>query len=232
MEDAHVIVDNFGDDPGRGFFAIYDGHGGKQAVEFVEKTLHKNLLEELKRESKILEAMKQAFITTDEQLGQQKIMFSGTTVVAGLVVQDGTDRILYVANAGDARAVVCEEGKALRLTKDHKGSDEAEQKRIVEAGGFVVMNRVNGILAVTRSLGDRTMKDYVIGEPFTTETILTEKHTHLILACDGVWDVLSDQDAMDIVVAESDAKKMAERLVIESLKLGSTDNISAMVIVL
>ena len=75
----------------------------------------------------------------------------------------------------------------MRLTYDHKGSDEEEQKRIQEAGGLVVMNRVSGILAVTRSLGDHKMKKYVIGEPFTHDPVqLNDKDTHLIVACDGV----------------------------------------------
>jgi protein phosphatase PTC1 len=52
--------------------------------------------------------------------------------------------VLYTANAGDARGVLCRGGKAVRLTYDHKGSDKQEAKRIVDAGGFVLNNRVNG----------------------------------------------------------------------------------------
>lgn len=53
-------------------------------------------------------------------------------------------RVLYLANVGDARAVLCRGGKAVRLTYDHKGSDSQEAKRITDAGGFVMNNRVNG----------------------------------------------------------------------------------------
>jgi protein phosphatase PTC1 len=95
-------------------------------------------------------------------------------------------RVLYSANAGDARAVLCRAGKAIRLTYDHKGSDKQEAKRIMDAGGFVLGGRVNGVLAVTRSLGDSSMKDYVVGSPYTTETVLGEEDEFLILACDGV----------------------------------------------
>ena len=95
-------------------------------------------------------------------------------------------RVLYVANAGDARGVLCRKGRALRLTYDHKGTDKQEAKRIMDSGGFVMSGRVNGVLAVTRSLGDSSMKEFVVGAPYTTETELTEDDEVLILACDGV----------------------------------------------
>ena len=101
----------------------------------------------------------------------------------------GTRRVLYSANAGDARGVLCRAGKAVRLTYDHKGSDKQEAKRITDAGGFVMSGRVNGVLAVTRSLGDSSMKEFVVGAPYTTETELCEEDEFLILACDGVRDL-------------------------------------------
>jgi protein phosphatase PTC1 len=74
----------------------------------------------------------------------------------------------------------------VRLTYDHKGTDKQEAKRITDAGGFVMSGRVNGVLAVTRSLGDSAMKEFVVGAPYTTETELCEEDEFLILACDGV----------------------------------------------
>ena len=99
-------------------------------------------------------------------------------------------RVLYCANAGDARGVLCRAGRAVRLTYDHKGTDKQEAKRIMDAGGFVLSGRVNGVLAVTRSLGDSSMKEYVVGAPYTTETDLCEEDEFMILACDGVSFVL------------------------------------------
>jgi protein phosphatase PTC1 len=96
-------------------------------------------------------------------------------------------RVLYTANVGDARIVLCRNGKALRLSYDHKGSDENEGKRIAGAGGLILNNRVNGVLAVTRALGDAYMKDLVTGHPYTTETVIQpDIDEFLVLACDGV----------------------------------------------
>jgi protein phosphatase PTC1 len=82
---------------------------------------------------------------------------------------------------------LCRTGRALRLSYDHKGSDESEGRRIANAGGLILNNRVNGVLAVTRALGDSYMKDLVTGHPYTTETVIQpEQDEFLILACDGV----------------------------------------------
>ena len=66
----------------------------------------------------------------------------------------------------------------------------AEAKRIMDAGGFVMSGRVNGVLAVTRSLGDSSMKEFVVGSPYTTETELGDDDEFLIIACDGVRSLL------------------------------------------
>jgi protein phosphatase PTC1 len=106
-------------------------------------------------------------------------------------------RVLYTANVGDARIVLCRNGKALRLSYDHKGSDENEGKRVANAGGLILNNRVNGVLAVTRALGDAYMKDLVTGHPYTTETVIqADLDEFIILACDGVSPLTPLTDMM------------------------------------
>jgi protein phosphatase PTC1 len=98
--------------------------------------------------------------------------------------------MLFTANVGDSRAVLCRAGKALRLTIDHKASLPEEAKRITEAGGFIGRNkRVNGVLAISRALGDHMLKenDVVSAEPYVCDTELTNEDTFVLLACDGVW---------------------------------------------
>ena len=113
--------------------------------------------------------------------------FASTTPMPKLQNSASRQRVLYTANVGDARIVLCRNGKALRLSYDHKGSDENEGKRISNAGGLILNNRVNGVLAVTRALGDAYMKDLVTGHPYTTETVIqADIDEFLILACDGV----------------------------------------------
>ncbi|KAK8117702.1 uncharacterized protein PG998_005983 [Apiospora kogelbergensis] len=140
-------------------------------------------------------------------------------------------RVLYTANVGDARIILCRNGKALRLSYDHKGSDENEGKRIANAGGLILNNRVNGVLAVTRALGDTYMKDLVTGHPYTTETVIqAEMDEFIIIACDGLWDVCSDQEAVDLIRESSDPSAAAKQLVDHALARFSTDNLSCMVV--
>ncbi|KAH0547603.1 hypothetical protein FGG08_000328 [Glutinoglossum americanum] len=140
-------------------------------------------------------------------------------------------RVLYTANVGDARIVLCRNGKALRLSYDHKGSDENEGRRIANAGGLILNNRVNGVLAVTRALGDAYMKDLVTGHPYTTETVIhPEVDEFIILACDGLWDVCSDQEAVDLVRQNHDPQAASKALVDHALARFSTDNLSCMIV--
>ncbi|KZF26724.1 protein serine/threonine phosphatase 2C [Xylona heveae TC161] len=155
------------------------------------------------------------------------------TPVAHLRLQESASRqrVLYTANVGDARIVLCRNGKALRLSYDHKGSDDNEGKRIANAGGLILNNRVNGVLAVTRALGDSYMKDLVTGHPYTTETVVQpDIDEFLILACDGLWDVCSDQEAVDLIRHTADPQAASKQLVDHALSRFSTDNLSCMVI--
>jgi len=144
--------------------------------------------------------------------------------------EKGLKKVLYTANVGDARAVLCRAGKAVRLTYDHKGSDTQEAKRITDAGGFVMNNRVNGVLAVTRSLGDASMKEFVVGSPYTTETNLDEQDDFLIVACDGLWDVAEDQQAVDLIKNIQDPQDASKKLLDYAMTNYSTDNLSVMVV--
>ncbi|KAJ3216549.1 Protein phosphatase 2C 1 [Dinochytrium kinnereticum] len=257
MEDAHSYLYNFGGIDGQGFFAIYDGHAGKGAAEWCGVNLHETFQSLLTENptTPVPELLNKSFLMTDTQLSQKKSLFSGCTAIVAFIRTEEREeeivpplshtddqerdvkrkvkrkrRVLYTANVGDARAVLSRGGKALRLSYDHKGSDSQEAQRIVGSGGFMVNNRVNGVLAVTRALGDVTMKEWVIGSPYTTETVLDEHDSLLVLACDGVWDVCTDQEAIEHIEKTNDPQKASEELLAYSLQKYSTDNLSVIVI--
>jgi serine/threonine protein phosphatase PrpC len=214
MEDDEIVIEPFAKEAKTGFFALYDGHGGRATVNFVVKVLHMNLEQQLLRhpDKPIRDAWKEAYLITDGQLRRQNILQSGSTSVSCIIRPDTTTgkRWLYTANVGDSRAVLCRGSKAIRLTVDHKASVPEEQKRISDAGGFIGRNRVNGVLAVSRALGDHMLKenDVVTAIPYTTDTELQEDDHFLILACDGVWDVMTDQEAADFVQGKFRASQL------------------------
>ncbi|KAI9316047.1 phosphatase 2C-like domain-containing protein [Dichotomocladium elegans] len=234
MEDAHCCVTDFLHVPRQGFFAIFDGHAGKATAEWCGKNFHQifaNCLQQHKDKS-VPEVLNLAFLEADRLVNTNEGKSSGCTAIVAFVQvkDDKVRRVLYTANVGDARAVLCRNGRAIRLSYDHKGSDQQEAKRITDLGGFMMNNRVNGILAVTRSLGDCVMKEFVVGNPYTTETDLTPGDDFLILACDGLWDVCEDQDAVDLIKDVLDPQVASQKLVHHALTNFSTDNLSILVI--
>lgn len=256
MEDGFVFVDQFGGRPSSAFFAVYDGHGGRQVVDFVTAELHQNVLRELRKTNSVPDALLQAFQQTDEDMVRRHIMQSGCTACVCLLQEEGHHRVIYTAHLGDSRAVMCRGGSATRLTSmtDHKATDPLEGKRVIEAGGFILNDRVNGMLAMTRALGDHLLKmpilpnDVVSNVPDITSTDLSPQDSFVILACDGLWDVINDQQAVELVLEsmreltpiarqlEAEGRSMAEilarMLVEEALAQGSNDNISCIVIFL
>jgi len=141
-----------------------------------------------------------------------------TQVEARLRETATRQRVLYTANVGDARIVLCRNGKALRLSYDHKGSDDNEGKRVANAGGLILNNRVNGVLAVTRALGDAYMKDLVTGHPYTTETVIQpDIDEFMILACDGVsWAIYKIQRTLANMIYSSGMFAPTKKLSISS----------------
>lgn len=205
-------------------------------VDFVAKHLDEVLRREIHfdKARSVQDCLASAYIITDIQSRKAGLMSSGCTAVTTYLESKGGRRTLHVANVGDARAVLCKAGKAIRLTYDHKATDVAEQKRIQDAGGFVLRGRVLGILAVSRSFGDHGLKQFVSARPFMTQTELTADCQFLAMCCDGVFDVMKDEEVVDFVLEHSKGgapnPKIAQMLVQEALDRKSTDNITAMVI--
>lgn len=107
--------------------------------------------------------------------------------------QEFGHKILYTANVGDTRAVISKSGTAERMSYDHKASDKQEVDRVKNGGGIIMDNRVGGSLAITRAFGDHFLKkDGVIAKPTVSKHILRPVDKYLIIATDGVWDVMED----------------------------------------
>lgn len=125
---------------------------------------------------------------------------------------------------------------AMSLSYPHVATDPKEMTRIKSAGGCVFANRVNGCLAVSRAFGDHALKAAGVScMPYQQHVQLTSAHRLLVLGCDGLFDVLSHQEAVNVahsaLVAGKKAQGAATALVQEALKKGTTDNVSVQVIV-
>ena len=317
MEDVHTYIANFAERVDWGYFAIFDGHAGKESARWCGNNLHTLLEQEidlelqdqnntlqhankadstpdqlnlqpssqvdasqgnvttatncstssipLKGRVDMKDHLYKAFVKADEIIEKNGQGNSGCTAAVAVLRWESESeddcmvdtnntgkqsngksksfdfvptknhkRMLYTSNVGDSRIVLSRKGRAYRLSYDHKASDHNESTRVENAGGLILKNRVNGVLAVTRSLGDSYMKDLVLGKPFTTSTQIIKDDEFMIIACDGVWDVISDAKACKIVADcfknAMDAQEAAKKLCQMAINDGTTDNITCMVV--
>jgi len=232
MEDEHVHLENCGPGQRFSYYAIYDGHGGRQVVDMVAERLHEAVFREIgDGKGDVQEALSRAFLATDEAIIRDNTGGkSGCTAAVALIEDKGPEgRVLWVANAGDARIVLARKDKpALRLTHDHKPTDSEENKLIQERGGLVIRGKVGGQLGVSRAFGDADCKKWITAAPYTQVHELAPEDSVIVIACDGLWDVCDDQTAADLIRGQTDPDMMASALVKEAIARETTDNVSVM----
>lgn len=224
-------------------FGVYDGHGGDKASQFCADWMSAYIRHDESYPYDLGYSMKNAFTSIDDDFvgtGQT----DGTTACAVTMV--GGRRIVC-ANAGDSRAIVVRrDGSIVRLSRDHKPGMPDETRRISELGGRVIYWgrwRVEGLLAVSRSIGDASLKPYITAEPEICEYDIGKDDLFLIISSDGVWDVMDNEEAAHVVIASScamedgklkidtDRFKWAARNLCEHARsCGSSDNFSVIVV--
>ncbi|XP_062120200.1 protein phosphatase 2C 51-like [Humulus lupulus] len=235
------------------FFGVYDGHGGAHVAEMCRERLHEVVASELVRLEnnddggseweKVLEG---CFDKMDEEVrGNAAARTVGSTAVVAVVAEEE----VVVANCGDCRAVMSRAGVALALSTDHKPNIPDELERIEDAGGRVINwngYRVLGVLATSRSIGDEYLRPFVISKPEVTVTKRTNNDEFLILASDGLWDVVSNEAACKVVKKcfDGEIKRLSNKEVLNgsrataaaavladlAMARGSRDNISVIVV--
>jgi serine/threonine protein phosphatase PrpC len=210
MEDAHVVHL----DGRSAYFGVFDGHGGSEVAKFSAANILKILWQTPGfGAGDFPAALRQTFLGIDEAMltpaGKAELKsyldeadsdlenMAGCTANFAMIL----DGILHVANSGDTRCVLARGGSAVEMSYDHKPEQETERDRIYSAGGFVTAEgRVNGNLNLSRSLGDFEYKgnpdlpperQIITANPDVKSVQLTPQDEFLILACDGVWDILS-----------------------------------------
>lgn len=226
MEDSHSVVlnmsdlitdddnkdNNNNDDDTKNeqiaFFGVYDGHGGEKVAIFTGEKLPKILSKNsFFKSGNYIQALKDTFLATDVAILNDDELSndpSGCAATSTLI----TPNKIYCANAGDSRSILSINGIVKPLSFDHKPTNEGEKNRIVNAGGFVDMGRVNGNLALSRGIGDFEFKDSKLLPEEQAVTALPDVLEHdlntlndefIVLACDGIWDCLTSQQVVDFV---------------------------------
>lgn len=254
MEDTYQVVRDLTGDGKVKYFAVFDGHGGPKASKFAAERLHLILAKHKDLLSDPHKALTESLEELDARwlekanLGQRDWSGSlvggyddGSTAVVVIVIGG----MVYCANTGDSRCVMgvsnTSPGEScVEMSEDHKPNRSDERKRIEAAGGrvhFIGTWRVEGILAVSRAIGDRRLKKWVIATPdIKSKRVSAQDDAFLILASDGLWDVLSSSDAVRFVqkIRNDNPKdfvvKAANELTIHSFTKGSLDNITTLIV--
>uniref|UniRef100_A0A2K5ERB5 Integrin-linked kinase-associated serine/threonine phosphatase 2C n=1 Tax=Aotus nancymaae TaxID=37293 RepID=A0A2K5ERB5_AOTNA len=268
MQDAHVILNDITEEcrpPSSlitrvSYFAVFDGHGGIRASKFAAQNLHQNLIRKFPKgdgisvEKTVKRCLLDTFKHTDEEFlkqasSQKPAWKDGSTATCVLAV----DNILYIANLGDSRAILCrynEESQkhaALSLSKEHNPTQYEERMRIQKAGGNVRDGRVLGVLEVSRSIGDGQYKRCgVTSVPDIRRCQLTPNDRFILLACDGLFKVFTPEEAVNFILTCLEDEKIqtregksavdaryeaaCNRLANKAVQRGSADNVTVMVV--
>ncbi|KTG43059.1 hypothetical protein cypCar_00015172 [Cyprinus carpio] len=261
MEDAHTAVIGLpnGLDPWS-FFAVYDGHAGSQVARYCCEHLLEHITSNPDFQGggggggpavepsvdSVKSGIRTGFLQIDDhmrQISEKKhggADRSGSTAVGVMI----SPRHIYFINCGDSRGLLSRGGAVHFFTQDHKPSNPLEKERIQNAGGSVMIQRVNGSLAVSRALGDFDYK-CVHGKGPTEQLVSPEPEVYaierseaedefIVLACDGIWDVMANEELCDFVRSRlevtDDLERVCNEIVDTCLYKGSRDNMSVVLV--
>ncbi len=265
-EDKHLnfinINNSFCDKKCLNFFGIWDGHGGKEVSKYLYQNYNKYFVSKyMEYNYKKYKDFKNYIIQVHKHIQEKlEIEFKhfsyrvGSTSLTSFFFKEDNRLYYYIANLGDCRAVLCDKNNnACQLTQDHKPNSTVERSRISKMGGKIYYDgfdwRIKD-LSVSRAFGDMDAKPYVSHIPDIFKYSLRKSDKFIILACDGLWDVLTNNQAISFVLGQIElinrnlygekiqninkknnskdniAKLLAEHAIIK----GSTDNISITII--
>jgi len=217
------------------FVGLFDGHAGGRCSKYLATAMAQTLAEDPQFDINLPQAMKRSFHTINDnflKVADKIRLQDGST---GICVIMREEKYL-VANVGDCRAVIISSGQAIQLSKDQKPTSPEEQKRIYALGGTVVncmgVVRVNGVLAVSRAFGNRSLRDVIRPDAEITQRSMGLMDDFLVLASDGLWDVLSNATVAEVCqrMSTQPAAAIAEELVNNAISRGSMDNVTCICI--
>ena len=247
-------------------FAIYDGHGGNGCSIYLKNNLYKNITEcSMIGLRNAINLTEQNFLEY-EGVNQYGELDDTSGSCASIVLIKNKKCI--IANVGDSRCILFKNKRLFFATKDHKPNSHSEKRRIESAGGSVFQStaivplyqngkmiempwRVNpGRLSVSRTFGDIEIKlekfggkkNVVVSTPDIVEFELNDQYNFLVIACDGVFDVLSNMEILECIKIVLKINKNKKRKINEicgdcasmimksSLVKGSFDNVSCIVV--
>ena len=238
MEDKGKSIDNFNANTHNLLLTLFDGHGGDSVSNYLQANYDQFLKKRLyETHGNIVNSLHTSFLQADKSLKEFDFVHVGATGCVVYITQEGNKKVVYCANVGDTRCTFFSQSKIERLSYDHRADDPKEKQRILNNGGIVINKRVMGQLMLSRAFGDFELKSFGVKcEPYITRKELSnqEKDQFLVIASDGIWDVISEGDVQDYIGllqsrpndGKSISYSLCEKLIQVALSRGAWDNLS------
>ena len=238
-EDSHNVIINLnGQEPNKtnvNLFGIYDGHGGNIISKYLKKIIPK-LYYDTKRNTPFKKSLhNKIFNHIQNKILESKYGFTmGSTCLLCFFYNYNNKLYLNTVNLGDCRAVLIYDDNTVKaITTDHKPDEINERIRIKKLGGKIYKDRDNtyriGDLSVSKSFGDGDNYPFISQEPDIFYDVITDKCKYLVMACDGFWDVIKNEELPQLI-KNCNEKYLSVYLTNIALKKGTDDNISIIVI--
>ena len=230
MEDIGVMLPDFIPEKKYSLFGIFDGHGGNDVVKYIKNRLPEIIKANITKNDNydsIENNLTSSFHKIDEELKFYDSEHTGSTATI-LLFQDN---IVYCANVGDSTAFIIYDNFIKKIGIDHKCTDPKEEERILLSGGKITKNRVMGQLVLSRCLGDLYCKKYGVSNiPDISVNKLEGNVKYVVVASDGVWDVVKENELLQLSKNRKNAEGFCKDLVKLAIDKDTKDNVSCIVI--
>lgn len=228
MEDTYCYEDNFAGDVSCGLFGVFDGHGGSAVSEYLKERMPEELRSRIENDSPsdLVGIIEDTFEKIDKEVKMLDSEQCGSTACIAIIRKESGHKVLYIANVGDTRAVLSRNGVEERLSVDHRVAEAGEKERVLSSGGIILNDRVGGSLILTRAFGDYALKDSgVIVTPTIRKHFIRPFDRYVVIASDGVYDTMTDQDVIGKCDIEQTAEKVCKNIISTAIENGSQDNL-------
>ena len=215
-EDTHISITNLNKSNNKynniNLFGVFDGHGGKRVSKYLSKNLpdffinkfDKNIYLNNNLLTKYIHNVYDLLQTNLKNNHPRVVEYCGSTACVVIHTLDKKkNNILWAINVGDSRAIICDQtGTAIQLTVDHKPNLMEEKDRIEKLGGKITFDgyeyRIKS-LSLSRAFGDLDCCPYVTHLPNIYKYKIKLKDKFLIIACDGLYETLTNQEAVEFI---------------------------------
>lgn len=230
MEDQGIVIENFGGDTNKILFGLFDGHGGGEVSKFLQQYLA-SYMKKMMPFNDYFEGFVNLFKVVDDKVKALNCPDAGSTATLVYIEKQNDKKVLYCVNVGDSRCIIINKKGIMRLSEDDRVSVPKEKERIIKEGGVIINNRIYGSLMLSRCFGDWGIKQYGVScEPHIAKIEINDNDLFLVIASDGVWDVMKDEDFQVLMKENINPLDICKDIIIESLRKGSADNISCFVV--